>query len=388
MATYATSSLYVDEQQMKILSDPFRVVNYRFELLDYTYAPKMTLKCIKDGWKISYGTLDDIKRKLNVQYLEVDPDEMREIDWMNDWIKVWCDVTFTDPKNGKQTLSYPLGVFVMNTAKRSVSGDTVTRDIQGYDLSKFLADDLVEEVYNVFGDEYPTDKVNELLQLSGLQSNIQFSDNIQDTARSWDIGTSKLTIINDLLDAIGFTKLVFDAEGTAQAEPYIAPSKRNETITYATDNNKVLGSEVAQSLDTSVPNVVVVVASQPDRPPLVARLYNYSPDSPTSIPNRGGKRFTKFIADNETATSQAALNAKALRIFSDISQVYEAVEISTKVMPIHGDSEIILINYTEGDNFIAGHTFSEMGWDITANDMTHSLRRVVDISGGDETDDE
>lgn len=389
MATFAVSSTYLNDQQFKILTSPYRIIEFKYEILE-AYSSKGFYSDVVKGGTIAYNYNAEIKRTWSGQIVERQTDDITRINFDSDWIKVWCYVTFVDPMLGIQTLQIPMGVFALYSNKRTLNGSLVTRDITGYDLAKLLDDDKLTTRLDIYPGDLITDVVNDLLASVGLNSGITPSNETYTVGRSKDLGMSKLKAINELLDSIGYTKLYFDADGIAKADPYIPPTLLDPTITYETDQDSVLGKDVTQTINTKVPNVLLLVVSQPDRPVLKATFENNDPNSPSSIQNSNGQRRVKFISDNEDATTQGALNAKGSRLFHDINQTYETIDINTRMMPIHGDYEIIYLRYDDGNNFIDGYTYSEVAWSINLEvgaEMSHTLRRIVDINNTGNTND-
>jgi hypothetical protein len=158
----------------------------------------------------------------------------------------------------------------------------------------------------------------------------------------------------------------------------VSPQARTPEYTYRDDSKSVIFPEMEQALDLfSVPNKWVMVCSEPDRVPLVSTLTNNNINSPTSTVSRG--RIITDYRDDIEAADQASLDAITARIAFEASQVYEAVNFESAVMPFHGDSECLTLEYSKlgiKDKYI------ETGWSFdlrTGARMQHKVRRVVDI---------
>ena len=112
---------------------------------------------------------------------------------------------------------YPLGQFILTTAKQVREGGRCFCRCEGYDLC-FLAQRtrLEERLFLQSGERY-TDWIQALLQQCGILSAIvEDSDETFSTDREdWEIGTPVLDVINSLLDEISYRSLWFDAQGNA-----------------------------------------------------------------------------------------------------------------------------------------------------------------------------
>ncbi|GAA4082755.1 hypothetical protein [Actinomadura miaoliensis] len=277
-------------------------------------------------------------------------------------------------------VEWPQGVFLLSTPTREAdASDVVTRDVEGYDQLQVYSDDLVVDRYTVAAGTAYTTAVSTLL--GSIAKRITPSAATLPTAREWEPGTSKLKIINELLSAINYESLSFDEDGVAVVEPYVSPAERHAEYTYADDAVSVMTPEVSQEFDLfNIPNRWVLVVSDPDRPPLTAVYTNNDPASPTSTLRR--QRIITDFRTEEDAADQAALNAKAARLAFEASQVYEAIEFTTWIMPIHSGNDVYKIVYGP---LAVNATYAEQSWEMplkAGSQMKHRARRVVSISDG------
>lgn len=198
------------------------------------------------------------------------------------------------------------------------------------------------------------------------------------TALEWDTGTSKLTIINDLLSAINYESATFDEDGVLIAKPYVTPDKRAAEFTYATDSSSVISGDVNQTVDLfKIPNKWVAVVSEADRPPLVSTYTNTNPLSPTSTVARG--RTIVDFRTEQKAVDQITLDALTTRLAFEASQVYEVIEFETGIMPIHQNADVYIVSI---DGLAVNAKFSEHKWSMDLENgatMKHTVRRVVSL---------
>lgn len=276
-------------------------------------------------------------------------------------------------------VEFPLGVFIPSTPPRKAdAAGVITREVEAYDLLQVLTDDKVADRYTIAqGTNYIT-AVKALLDSAGVTAqNLTPSSSTLPADRDWDPGTPKLRIINDMLDAINYRSLWFDADGVAVAQPYVSPADRAAEYTYQDDGQSVIVPEVQESLDLfAVANKWVLTVSEADRPPLRSEYTNANVNSPTSTVSRG-----RTIVDYRQveAADQAALDAMAARIAFEASQVYQQVEFETAIMPMHSDSDVLNLRFGP---LGLDAKYSEVGWsfDLKAGGrMRHRVRRVVTV---------
>src|SRR3546814_18126340 len=90
--------------------------------------------------------------------------------------------------------------------------------------------------------------------------------------------------------------------------------------------------EVMQELDLfTIPNRWILTVADPDRDTIVVDFTNADPASPTSTVRRG-RTITEFLQEQD-ASDEATLIEKAARQAFESSQVYEAIEFDTGLMP-------------------------------------------------------
>lgn len=348
-----------------------RRFSFRYELLD---SDNLTVISALDGilaGEVSMNWLADIKRtgKFTIR-------ETGVINYLSDRIRphvrVWCS-----PYGAEDYVEYPQGVFLLSTPARSIArSGAIVREVEAYDQLQVYSDDLIEERYTVAAASNVVTAVTTLL--GGAPATIEPSTATLPTAKEWEPGTSKLRIINDLLDTINYNSLSFDENGLAVVSSYRAPSGRTEEYEYATDQHGVMLPDADQELDLfSVPNKWVLVYSEPDAAPLVSTYTNNDPGSPTSTVNRD-RTITDFRIEVD-AVDQATLDDKAERLAFEASQVYEAIDFQTAIMPIHAGNDVYRIRW---DALAVNHKYAEQSWSMPLKagaSMRHRARRVVTV---------
>ncbi len=316
--------------------------------------PKLTgtgdtneLYCVTQG-NLSYNSLGRLKQSLA---LNIVLDERLTIDYLNDRVQATCEI---------DGLSYPLGVFLISTSSKETTGDIKTRSLTCYSMLKILANDKVLSSYFVSKN---TNIVNEVLRLLGdNDSDIPLSAKTTSCDRTWDIGTAKLDIINDLLDSLNYTSLIVDNNGTFVSKPYVEPSERTFTIEYK--DNEILESYTEEVDAFDIPNVFVKYTSTEEQ--TIIAKYPLDGTTDGRLPNPNVEQVDD-VSDQET------LYKKCKRAAIDSRSVYEHFTFKTPMNPAHGYLDCI---YVHGDNYI------ETSWSCdlkVGGEMRHSCRRVVDL---------
>lgn len=224
-----------------------------------------------------------------------------------------------------------------------------------------------------------TGVVEAILDDLNLPNHITKSPAILPTVREWEAGTSKREIVNDLLAAINYESLSFDEDGFALVRPYISPQDRAAEFRYVDDELSIMYPEVMHELDLfKIPNRWVLSLSDPDRDPVTVVFTNNDPASPTSTVRRG-RTITEFM-QNQDADSEATMILKANRAAFEASQVYEAVEFDSGLMPVHSGNDVFDVVY---DPLGLNAKYVEHSWDMALSagaKMSHRVRRVIPLT--------
>lgn len=346
--------------------------SFRYELLSSANVKLADLSEVTAG-SVEQNWLATIKR--TARFTIVD---RGRINYLQDRIKPWARLHLP-PYGSSDWVEWPQGVFLLSTPERQVDDvGIVTREVQGYDSLQVYDEEAVTDRYTIDAGDVYTTEISTLL--GSVAKNIAASSATLPATREWEPGTSKLRIINDLLDALNYESLSADEDGVLTARPYVAPSGRAHETTYADDQFSVIDQKMKQTIDLfGVPNQWVVVVSQPDRPVLTSTYTNNNPASPTSTVSR--QRTITDFRTNSDAADQATLDALVERIAFEASQVYEVVDFTTAIMPIHSGNDVYRL--TRSDLAINAK-YGEHSWSLPLSAgsgarMRHTARRVVSV---------
>lgn len=265
------------------------------------------------------------------------------IDWLKVRIQPWYYVT-----NGTTSLSWPVGVFIPASPGVTYSGEGAIRNIDLYDKLQILVDDKVETTYSVPADTNVTDYISAMLtEIGETKTAITPSDATLRNAMVWEADTTKLKVINDLLESINYFSLWVDGYGIFQGTPYIAPAQRGSSWDFKDDSRSIYSPDFFNERDEStIPNKVQLIStSDGETPALEAVATNENPDSRFSY-NQRGRWITTTEMDIET-DSQVTLNALAQRRLVELSDVSSTYDISHALIPLELNAAVKFVRDTE-----------------------------------------
>lgn len=208
-------------------------------------------------------------------------------------------------------VEWPLGEFVIPAPTRNDDETTERYSVQAYDKLKLFDDYKVDSRYVInSGTAYTTAIGNALaLILSASEYSIAASAATLPFVRSWEIGTSLLDIVNDLLKGLQYAPLRFNGFGVANLVPIVEPANKTVSATWEVGEDSYLGFEMEQTSNLNETfNKVIARRQTPKGALLTATATNEDGSHPTSVPNIGVK---PTVIDNNDAADQSTLNTFA-----------------------------------------------------------------------------
>ncbi|MGO4935851.1 hypothetical protein ACTQ40_09770 [Collinsella sp. Sow4_D11] len=258
-------------------------------------------------------------------------DFLQGVDWLADRVAI----TYVAEVHG-QRFEVPWGVFLASgEVDEREHPDGVSVTVPLVDKTAILQDDGIRDHY-ALPVNWPVVGAVEALIVNGGQRRYALTPSSERTrtAVSWPAGTPRLTIINDLLAAIGYTPLRADAEGVYRSEPYIDPDQRTVQWDFRGGAYSVTAPEWSESLSASgIPNRYVVTTQESEGvQPLVGVAENNNPASAYSYARRG--RWITQVEDGADATSQAVVDDLARRKLRDSSRPAVRLPVEHLVLPL------------------------------------------------------
>lgn len=246
-----------------------------------------------------------------------------DIDYISDLIKPWYCMIVSGT-----TYRYPLGVYMLLSPRRKSNGKMISRNIVGYDLLYALEQDKITASVTYSVGENVTDLVETIIESVGswVSHDIKASTETLGTDMSYEVGKSKLFIINSLLNTINYYPLWANGNGVYRGEPWT--EEPYKTWEFEDNSESLYTSGIEAEIDyTEMYNKVVIITNQlsEDTPPLYCVLtfedigLDNHPFSYTSI----GRYITKKF-DSE-AVSQSYVDLRAQRELLKMLEIEESI---------------------------------------------------------------
>ncbi|WP_027628111.1 hypothetical protein [Ruminiclostridium cellobioparum] len=348
-----------------------REVKFRYDLRNKNEVKIGELLATDSGNSMNFNSLADIKRTGTFTFKET---ELQDVDWLNDRVQ---PVFLLNMPDGK-FIEWPLGMFLLSSPTRR-DNFGVWREVEAYDASVILEEDKFDNRYRIPAGTKYVDAITTILNNAGIRKvNITDHSGLISTDKEFEIGTSRLEVVNQLLSEINYTSIWVDTYGYFTSKSYILPSDRETEYSYKTDDLSIIYDGAINELDIfNVPNKWIITASNPEKTPLTSIYTNDLLTSKTSTVNRG--RTIVDFRQVDDILDQATLDAYTKRIAYNASQIYEKVQFQTALMPHHSYMDTLFV---ENKNLEISSKFTETSWEIelqAGGKMKHNVRRVINI---------
>ena len=268
-------------------------------------------------------------------------DAVAHVDWLNARIRPWIIVT--DLETGLRE-AYPQGVFLPAAPVEDWSDAGRSWRIELLDKSSILDSDIYTSggrpaTYTLPSGSNVVAAVVNLIRSTGEDTPAIPADPtaVLAAAQTWDMGTTLLKIINDLLDTANYFSIWTDEWGQFQLTKYISPMSRPPTYEFESpfSYGELSRLDPTWTFDDdiyAVPNRVVLVGQGSDTAPAwVGTAINNNPTSPFSYQNRG--RWITYVETEVEAISQAALQDQAVRKLRDEAMVTGKISVQHVFLP-------------------------------------------------------
>jgi hypothetical protein len=264
-----------------------------------------------------------------------------EVDWLNVRVRPVALLSGTNLA-GQDEIA--LGVYVPAAPVEDWTATGRTWAVELLDKNSILDSDIVTDdqdtpvAYSVPAGANVIDIVRQLIQEIG-EDTPAIADDPKSlvTAMVWEIGVTRLKIINDLLHTINYFSLWCDGLGQYQCTPYIEQHDRPPIYTMLTPftagDMSLMSPDWKRDRDIyAIPNrYVIVTTGSGDTPAMIAVAMNVHPDSPFSYPSRG--RWITQVATGANATDQDDLDAMSRRELTALTSVATTITVSHSYLP-------------------------------------------------------
>lgn len=264
-----------------------------------------------------------------------------------------------------------LGVFMICSSPVSVDGKDKVYSFEMYDESFKLDQSKTSERYFIPSGTKYVAAVEQILTSTNItKTDIEDSDYVINIDKEFEIGTSKLDIINSLLKEINYESLWFNSEGYAVATKQV--TKMEPDFIYREGKYSNIHERINKTMDIyNVPNVFVGVVSTPDVSLLTYRTSNDSINSQLSTFSRGYEVTVVYKLNDIASYDELVAYVDKKKLES--MQVEEDVDITTSIEK-HEFKECVELEAAG----IVG-LYIEKKWDIDMGNhtMRHTLERNV-----------
>ena len=266
----------------------------------------------------------------------------------------------------------------MSSPSRKSEGKSISRDVECYDKTQILKDDKFDRRHIVRAGENYINAIATIIASAGISNyRLDACASVLRTDIEFEIGTSKLSAVNQLLQAVNYNDLYADAYGAIRGTKYVQPEGRTIDCYYATDKNSIVLPGAEEWLDTyEAPNKIVRYLENAESECMIASVTNSDPASRLSTVSRG-----RTIVDVEAVSDiadQATLEAYTQRIATE-KKIYQQIIFQSAVMPHH---EFLDCLYLENKELGISGKYVETAWNLrmeTGGVMQHTCRRAVSI---------
>lgn len=323
-------------EPFEVLTGP-RVTRFRFDLMDREENLLGTIDSVQNGGSVEWQAYASVKGGGTMTVRDIG----QEIDWLNIRIRPVIIVQSVGTEEADET---PLGVFLAAAPVEKWDDLGRTWDVEIADKCSILDTDVPNgpggepASYTAPVGSNVLDLVMALITDAGERVDaIEPDDKTLTSSLVWDLGTTRLQIINDMLSAAGFGSLWCDGQGQYRVTPYLDPIDR--TPVYAALNPFSKGDGSMMSPDWTrdrdiyeVPNRYFAIAQgDGEEEAMTSTVTNEDPTSPFSFQARG--RWITRVMDGVEAVSQADLDARARQGLSQSSSISSGITASHLFLP-------------------------------------------------------
>ena len=321
-------------------------------------APAVTLSAGLEIVDLGLNVLEDISGDLaggNISrnsYAELhsscDLQITRTLEWGSDIVRPYMVMD-----DGASQARFNLGAYHINTPDYSVAVQPVTYAVTGYDMLLRLHQPVGDAFSVAAGVSY-LEAIEAILVERGYQAYLidqSAAALVTTTGRTWafDETITWLTIVNDLLQAVGYEGIWSDWDGRLRCQAYVVPVARSIEWYYADDSLTTLLTperDVSRDYFSSPNRWVFYRSGNADEAAPVedAGRYTYVNQSvgDTSVDARNGLVITKVVGID--AADQASLvSAAQITIQADMN-IPIKMAIRTWPNPLHWHFDRILVS--------------------------------------------
>lgn len=302
---------------------------------------------------------------------------------------IWPHVQIRPHVTIKGLPEAPLGTFLPSTPIVTYKDGSQTWGVELLDRTSMIAEDFFAHTYSIPAGVNVVDRVWEILRSTGAAVGnpppaSSLPSGVATTltkGRTWEAGTNKLTIVNDILEAAGYMALWADAEGAFRLSKSVAAKNRPVAYEFIDGENCIYRPEFTIEKDIySIPNKVVMIGQgDSDTAAPVATALNLDRRSPSSFQNRG--RWITDITRGVDAESQTELQAKANARLEQLTAAQGVVTIEHGPVPGLRVNQVVRFARRGGAGIDGLYTVTSIRWPMTPTALAVTkMTEVLDFS--------
>lgn len=299
-----------------------RVEDWQYQLLDRNDNLIGELKGVQPGGEYTLNVDADIRGSGSFTLNTLN----RDIDWEATRIRISYLRDDLAPK--------PLCTVLPKLPSEDFDVDSSAR-VGIFDKTQILLDEIGTNYGLAAGTPIITAVQNLITGVGETSMLLQPSAKTLASDLSWDPNTTRLRIINDLLDAAGYFSIYTDPLGRYRADPYVDPSNRPIVWPFEDDERTGLYlPKFTRTRDTSdIPNRIKCIQRTDGETEALVAIAVAPPSSQFSYENRGYWK-TKTYTDIEAAdapTLQLITNRKlssALQVSASFAITHPVLDIA------------------------------------------------------------
>lgn len=240
--------------------------------------------------------------------------------------------------------AWSLGVYFSASPTSTYTSRGNASSVEVYDGLLALDEDaLPEPLYCPVGMNPITEVLAQLAIVGANRAAVLPTSKTLRSALTFKVGTTRLQVVNALLDAIDYFAIWCDGDGVYRIQPYVEPLMRPVEWRFTDDpDTSIIGDEITVEADTySVPNRVVGISrTNGEVAPLTAEKTITDTSSPYHHSKLGRWR-TEVMQDVEV-TDQEDLQKKVDRRLKEASSILRKITLRHGWVPITINSVVTL----------------------------------------------
>lgn len=303
-----------------------------------------------------------------------------ELSWGNALIRPY--LTLTRPGPSSLSARINLGAYFTSTPEDVAGTVPRTYSVQGYDQLEALSSPVGDSYIVSVGTGY-LEAVAAILDAQGFTAytlDQSRASTLLAQTRSWaiDQNTTWLTVINDLLAAIGYQGLWADWDGRMRAEPYTPPSARSSEWVYDTLVNRTILKDRTRAQDYfQAPNRWVAVRTNVASGQIPVEgngIYTFVNQSNGKTSVAARDRVITKVLPIEAADQTALITTAQVTINADMI-IDQNFTVTTGPNPLHWHFDRVTLSDAE---FGTSVELQEQSWSLPLDggDMSHTWSSV------------